>query len=138
MVLALLVRFAEAQREAIDVHGFLAVDAARLDRLRQELVDAIGGLMVDAGVALLERPLELLGDLVLCVRACVLYGIECNVMDMETYSVRKVMRQTADRYESDEDGCEALDNWLVQSDTTDDTKCIQIAIADLEDNGNGR
>lgn len=65
MVFALLVRFAEAQREAIDVNGFLAIDAARLDGLREEFVDSIGWLMVDAGVAFLEGPLELFGHLVL-------------------------------------------------------------------------
>lgn len=65
MVFAFLVRFAEAQREAIDVDRFLAIDAARLDGLREEFVDSIGGLVVDAGVAFLEGPLELFGHLVL-------------------------------------------------------------------------
>lgn len=65
MVFSFLVRFAETQREAIDVNGFLAIDTARLDGLREEFVDSIGGLVVDAGVAFLEGPLELFGHLVL-------------------------------------------------------------------------
>lgn len=67
MVFVLLVRFAEAQREPIHVHRFLAIDAARLDRLRQELVDAIRRLMVDTRMAFFERSFEFLRHLVLAV-----------------------------------------------------------------------
>lgn len=62
---------AELQREPVDVRGLLLVDAARLDRLREKLVHAVRRLVVEARVALLERPLELVGRLRLAVQSLV-------------------------------------------------------------------
>uniref|UniRef100_A0A2M4C818 Putative secreted protein n=1 Tax=Anopheles marajoara TaxID=58244 RepID=A0A2M4C818_9DIPT len=69
MVLLFLLFFAELQGNALDVYRLLPVDAPSLDRLRQELVDTIGWLMINARVPLLERSLELIRHLVL---ACIL------------------------------------------------------------------
>uniref|UniRef100_A0A2M4C6R5 Putative secreted protein n=1 Tax=Anopheles marajoara TaxID=58244 RepID=A0A2M4C6R5_9DIPT len=65
MVLLFLLFFAELQGNALDVYRLLPVDAPSLDRLRQELVDTIGWLMINARVPLLERSLELIRHLVL-------------------------------------------------------------------------
>lgn len=45
--------------------ALLSIHAPRLDRLAQVLVDSVAGLVVDARMSLLERPLELVRHLVL-------------------------------------------------------------------------
>lgn len=65
MILAFLVLLAELQGDPLHVDRLFTIDAPRLDRLREELVDPVRRLMVHAGVPFLEGPFELVGDLVL-------------------------------------------------------------------------
>lgn len=79
MVLAFLFLLAELQRDPLHVHRLFPVHAPGLDGLRQELVDPVRRLVVHAGVALLERPLELVRHLVLGVVDWFVSGIYCFV-----------------------------------------------------------
>lgn len=58
----------KAEREQMHVGGLLAMHGARVYGLRQELVDAVGGLVVYGRMTLFQRPLELLGHFVLWKR----------------------------------------------------------------------
>jgi hypothetical protein len=55
----------KAKREQVDVGGLLAVHGARVNGLRQVLVDAVRGLVVHRRVALFQRPFELLRHFIL-------------------------------------------------------------------------
>lgn len=63
--LSFLISVLEAKCQKMYMRGFLPVHGPRVDRLRQELVHAVGGLVVHRRVTLFPQPLGLLRHFIL-------------------------------------------------------------------------